>query len=366
MKIKNIIESTTENMSIIRDITKLVLSNLPETISAETIINLDMNNIKSTNIAPYTFDDLKKKYKNKEHIIQNLKEITYIFPNYESNVSVKTYGEYHDAFNAIVINVSGIAKKSGDIKKSELLADKNNSFALIPVMFHEIRHAYQNAHYNWHFTGKGRSGDYRKRDIEIDAKWHDVLETYDIKYFKNAKAYATAVMNELKNQRDLTPKQEKHYWYKTIKYYTNPEISQPSKTTRERYDEYIFTTIPNTIADKITDSQKILKDFDLRKLPGYNSDSFLLPIHNILPTLYKILKGNNANNNLQKNMMYLVAAILYPGNKKILSGFKKYMIKIHDYTPEQAISSIETGLQKPEGYAQFDFDSIKNYLKSQY
>lgn len=366
MKIQYITEGTTENMSIIRDITKLVLSNVPEIIPEETTVNLDANKIKPTKIAPYSFDDLKKKYENKDHIIQSLQEITYIFANYNSNVNVKIYGEYHDVFNAIVINVSGIAKKTGDIKKSELLDEKNNSFALIPVMFHEIRHAFQKAHYYWHFTGKGRSGDYRKRDIEIDAKWHDVLETYDLKHFKNAKAYATAVMNELKDQRDLTQKQEKHYWYKTINYYLNPDVKEPEKSSKEKYEEYITKKIPNMVSEKIIENQKLLNDFDLRNLPGYQSDSFLLPLRNIIPKLYKILNGEASNNELQKNMLYLVAAIMFPGNSRILKDFKKYMIKVHGYTPDQAIASIDFGLKKPEGYTPFDFDSIRNFLKSQY
>jgi len=303
-------EGTAENMSFIRDITALVLANMSDTIYRDTDRSIYGDDLKSKNAAPYTLEDLKKKYKKHDKVIDYLKDTSFVFLHYPPNLNVKTYGAYDYGENRITLNITAMAKTTDDVSKEQLLKDsKNNSYGIIPVLFHEIRHAVQQIEYTEHFLGKGRSGDYKKRDIEIDAKWHDSLETYDIKYFKNAKAYATAVMNDLKDERDLTPKQEKHYWYKTIKYYLNPEIDKPQQNTRERLEQYITTKVPQNILQLLNnrldrDTRGNITDLDLRRIPAYNYKNFFFPVPRVWGAVTGALSDGNARNNFQKNMIY--------------------------------------------------------------
>lgn len=360
-------EGTAENMSFIRDITALVLANMPDMITRDTEPSIYGDDMQSKNAAPYTLEDLKKKYKKHDKVIDYLKDTNFVFLHNSANLNVQTFGVYSSNKNQIMINVTGIAKTTDDVSKENLLKDsKNNSFGLIPVLFHEIRHAVQQIEYTDHFLGKGRSGDYKKRDIEIDAKWHDTLETYDIKYFKNPKAYATAVMNDLKGERDLTPKQEKHYWYKTIKYYLNPNISQPHSNTRERLEQYITTKVPQNILQLLLarldrDTRGNITDLDLRRIPAYKYKNFFFPVPRVWGAVSGALSDGSAKNNFQKNMIYLLtAAVLTSGEKKIADDIVKYMKKVHNYTPQEAISSLSEGIP-PE---LFDVEHVKQHMRN--
>ena len=360
-------EGTAENMSFIRDITALVLANMSDTIYRDTDRSIYGDDLKSKNAAPYTLEDLKKKYKKHDKVIDYLKDTSFVFLHYPPNLNVKTYGAYDYGENRITLNITAMAKTTDDVSKEQLLKDsKNNSYGIIPVLFHEIRHAVQQIEYTEHFLGKGRSGDYKKRDIEIDAKWHDSLETYDIKYFKNAKAYATAVMNDLKDERDLTPKQEKHYWYKTIKYYLNPEIDKPHANTRERLEQYITTKVPQNILQLLNnrldrDTRGNITDLDLRRIPAYNYKNFFFPVPRVWGAVTGALSDGNARNNFQKNMIYLLtAAVLTSGEKKIANDIAKYMKKVHNYTPQEAIANLSEGIP-PE---LFDIDHVRQHMKN--
>lgn len=360
-------EGTAENMSFIRDITALVLANMSDTIYRDTDRSIYGDDLKSKNAAPYTLEDLKKKYKKHDKVIDYLKDTSFVFLHYPPNLNVTTYGAYDYGENRITLNITAMAKTTDDVSKEQLLKDsKNNSYGIIPVLFHEIRHAVQQIEYTQHFLGKGRSGDYKKRDIEIDAKWHDTLETYDIKYFKNPKAYATAVMNDLKGERDLTPKQEKHYWYKTIKYYLNPEIDKPHANTRERLEQYITTKVPQNILQLLNsrldhDTRGNITDLDLRRIPGYNYKNFFFPVPRVWGAVTGALSDGNARNNFQKNMIYLLAAaVLTSGESKIAQDIVKYMTKVHNYTPQQAIASLDEGIP-PE---LFDIEQVRQHIKN--
>jgi hypothetical protein len=374
MNINMITEGTAENMSIIRDITKLVLSNLPKTFYENKSFTKNGFEFAATTTAPYTIEELKEKYKSKQKVIKHLEETTFEFINYPDNAKVKTYGQYAFVDNTITINLAGIANRidaiepDGRINLDKLLKEKNSSFALIPVVFHEIRHAFQKIDYTQHFFGKGREGEYKQRDIEIDAMWHDSLEAHDINYFKNAKAYATAVMNNLKSERELTPEQEKHYWYKTIKYYLNPTIKEPAKNTRERLEQYITIQVPKNILqlfEKRLDrnTRGDITDLDLRRIPGYKYKNFFFPVPRIWGAVTGALKDNSARNNFQKNMIYLLAAVvLTQGENKIAKDIVKYMTKVHNYTPQQAIASLDEGIP-PE---LFNIEQVRQHMRNIY
>ena len=374
MNINMITEGTAENMAIIRDITKLVLSNLPNTFSESKSFTKNGFEFTATATAPYTMEDLKEKYKSKEKVIKHLEETTFEFINYPENAKVKTYGQYAYVDNTITINLAGIAYRidaiepDNSIKIEKLLKEKNSSFALIPVVFHEIRHAFQKTDYTQHFFGKGREGEYKKREIEIDAMWHDSLEAHDINYYKNAKAYATVVMNNLKSERELTPEQEKHYWYKTIKYYLNPTMTEPRKNTRERLEQYVTKQIPKNILQLFIsrldrNTRGDITDLDLRRIPGYKYKNFFFPVPRIWGAVTGTLKDGGARNNFQKNMIYLLAAaVLTSGESKIAQDIVKYMTKVHNYTPQQAIASLDEGIP-PE---LFDIEQVRQHMRNIY
>jgi len=375
MKINMITEGTAENMAIIRDITKLVLSNLPSKFYPENDFSKFGHQLEPTKVAPYTIDDLAIKYKSKEDILNYITDTRFDFSYYDDNKKIKTYGQFATNTNVITINLSGIAYKFNAIDPddetltvSKLLSEKNSSYSLIPVLFHEIRHAFQSADHPSHFMGKGRRGEYRKRDIEIDALWHDSLEAHDINYFKNPKAYATVVMNNLKDERELTPKQIKHYWYKTIKYYLNPAITDPIKNTRERLEHYVTINVPKNILQLFNtrlnkNTRGDITDLDLRRIPNYNYKNFFFPVPRIWGAVTGALKDGNARNNFQKNMIYMLCAVLLTqGENKIAKDIVKYMTKVHNYTPQQAISSLDEGIP-PE---LFDINQVKQHMKTIY
>ncbi len=370
MKIEQIIyEGTTENMAVIRDITNLVVANLPEIIPIEDTVILSGYDLVATPDANYTLKDLIKKYPSQTKTLKYMEETIFSFPHYRSNVGVKTFGQYAYLDNEITINVAAIAQWTDSIATKKLIEDRYNIYGLIPVLFHEIRHVFQNKTYDDHFYGKGRQGDYKKRDIEIDAMWHNILETYPVVKFKNAKAYATVVMNDLKNHRDITPKQEKHYWYKTIKYYLNPELDKPSKNTAERLEDYIVNTVPKNLLQLLSqrlprDTRNNVTEFDLRQLPSYSRENkwFLFPVPRVWGSISNVLNGRNDKPNaFQKNMVYLLSSlVLTSGDKKIARDIAKYMTKVHNYTPQEAISSIGEGI--PSG--QWDMNQIADHMKS--
>lgn len=374
MKIHTITEGTAENMSIIRDITKLILANLPEKIRPDSTFSRNGYEFKATDKAPYTMEDLIKKYKSKEKVIKHLAETTFEFVNYSDNKRIRTYGQYVAINNEITINLTGIAYKfdmldyDEFIDISKLLKIKNSSYGLIPVLFHEIRHAFQKMDHPDHFFGKGREGDYQARDIEIDALWHDSLEAHDINYYKNAKAYATVVMNNLKDERQLTPKQEKHYWYKTIKYYLNPTLDEPKQNTRERLEQYITTQVPKNILQLLQtrldkNTRGDITDLDLRRIPNYHYKNFLFPVPRVWGAVTGALKDSQPRNNFQKNMIYLLcAAVLTQGENKIANDIVNYMTKVYNYTPQEAISNLDEGIPPDL----FDLEQVRQHMKSIY
>lgn len=358
MKVLKITEATNVNMSLLKDITKMVLDKLPKEFK-----------IGSTNkvyLSASDISELIKKYPQKETTIYKFEDLEFLFPHTKVNLNVKTYGHYVSSINEIAVNITGIAKTIEDVTLEQVKKARTDNFGLLPVLVHEIRHAMQYGEYDDYFNVSRRAKPYTQREIEIDAAWHDHLEQFNPKDFKNAKQYADTVMGELQIHRTLTDKQFRHYHRKTIKYYSNPEMDKPFKNVKQRRDEFISEQLPQQIQSTIGKKYKLLQNFDLRNLSGYNSDKFLLPLRTILPRLQKILGGEQAANDFQKNMLYLTVALAIPGQTQALKYFARYMKTVHDYTPQQAITSIETGLTQPEGYTPYDFESIKNYLKSEY
>jgi len=359
MKVLQITEATNVNMSFLKDVTKMVLDKLPKVFPIDTTKTIYLNAI--------DMKTLLKKYPQKESTIYKFEDLEFVFLHKTENLNVNTYGHYISQINEIAINITAIKKTTQDIKLSELMSATNNSYNMLAVLVHEIRHAMQYGEYDDYFHNPvARSKEYKKRDIEIDAGWHDHLELFNPKDFKTASDYAMTLMASFMEHRDLTDKQLRHYYVKTLKYYSNPEMDKPFKNVKQRRDEFIKEKLPEQIKDALTKKSKILSEFDLRNLPNYSSDKFLLPLRNILPRLYSILNGEPAKNDFQKNMLYLTTALAIPGQTQALKYFAKYMQTVHDYTPQQAISSIENGLKQSEQYTPYDFESIKNYLKSEY
>lgn len=359
MKIHTITEATNVNMSLLKDVTKMVLDKLPSVFHIETT--------KKIYLSASDISQLVKKYPQKETTIYKFEDLEFVFIHTRDNLNVATYGHYISQINEIAINITAIVKTTDDVSIDDLKTKQESGYSVVPVLVHEIRHAMQYSEYDDYFTDPtARSKPYKKRDIEIDAGWHDHLELFDPKDYKTAKDYAMTVMTSFMDHRDLTDKQLRHYYIKTIKYYSNPEMDKPFKNVKQRRDEFIREQLPQQIQSTIGKKYKLLQNFDLRNLPSYNSDKFLLPLRTILPRLQKILGGEQAANDFQKNMLYLTVALTIPGQSQALKYFTRYMQTVHNYTPQQAISSIETGLTQPEGYTPYDFESIKNYLKSEY
>jgi hypothetical protein len=359
MKINSIItEATSINMNLLKDITKLVLSKLPSIIKE--------NNDITIYIEDSELDELIKKYPEKTKTIKYFDDLSVVFVHNWMYINVKTYGVYEPELKRVTINVAAISDKTTDVTLKDLQSARSDNFGLLPVLVHELRHAMQYAEF-YDYSEKSRTNKgYKSRDIEIDAAWHDHLEMFDPKDFASPSLYALQVMIKFSDTRNLTKQQYDHYRKKTIKYFINNKVPQKSKNTRERFEKYITNDLPKYIAKQISNKNNILKDFDLRNLPNYNSDSFLLPMQIITPRLLKILNDSETpSNDFQKNMLMLAAALVIPGDTKKLKDFAKYMKRVHNYTVSDMINSIELGLTS-DTKTKFDFNSIKNYIKTQY
>ena len=369
MKIGHILEGTTENISLLKDVVSLIVANLPEYFVLDTEYEIYGSKLQAKGNVNYTLTDLETKYPKFAEIIKYIGETHFVFPYYRENRRVKTYGEYSSVDNQVFVNLAAIANSDDEkLKKSTLLGDRNNIYGFIPVLVHEVRHIIQHRHYPDHFFSRGRQGEYTTREIEIDAMWHNILDTYDPAKFKNARAYTTVIMNDLKNTRTLTAKQEELYTKKTINYYTNPKLSEPKLNTKERLVSYITKQVPKNIISLLQTrldkgSRGDVIDFDLRKVSGYNYKNFLFPIPRIYGMLNTTLSSGVTNNVFQKNMLFLVPSlVLTGGDKKIAKDIVKYMKVVHNYTPREAIDSLDTGIS-PDS---FDLEHLRSHMRQIY
>lgn len=226
MKIDIVAESVEENMSLLKQLTSIILKHLPENIEPETefwIYGYDMVN----DLKPLLTQYKDKKFK---EIIIRVASTEIFVSNYVDN-SFKSYGSYNHIKNNININLAGIV--SNAIKWNANLVTK--SLKLKSTILHELRHLAQYADYPDYYEKNLRvdltnvksndevkqrmSQAYKTRKIEIDAAWHHILDETNPVNYKTPSKYVKRVMDTLTNYKTLTSDQLKHYKIKTSRYY---------------------------------------------------------------------------------------------------------------------------------------------------
>jgi len=98
---------------------------------------------------------------------------------------------------------------------------------------------------------------YKKRKIEIDAAWHHMLDASNPLNYNTPNKYATRVMDQLSNYKDLTEKQYAHYKNKTIRYYYF--INRSSDL--EKIDSYIASIFSENNFKNVKEAMRYTIDF---------------------------------------------------------------------------------------------------------
>ena len=347
MKITDLTEATNINVNIINNLIDQLFNMLPNEIGISTYEKAFTINGEKLDLS-----NLKIKFPQFEEFLNHIKQTKFVFlnaPQYENNT---TLGLYNSEKNIVIINLSNTMEYFTTHKKEQIVK-KSRTNSPYAVLFHEIRHIMQHKDYPDYFTSeKDRQKEYKERDIEIDAAWYNIIAVHDPKKFK-PKAYVHRVMDDLKFHRTLTPRQEKHYYKKTLKYYSDPNYFEQNPRSKEEI-------LINKVAKKVSKYLENVKTYDLRKLPNYDNNNFLFPVENVIHSIRKALTFHETETILIKNMLYFVPSLYMP--KNLAKVWKQYVTKIHDYKLEDAMNNFETGM--PPNH--FDYTAMKNYMNDFY
>jgi hypothetical protein len=342
-----ITEATNVNVKIIDEIITQIIKNLPESIKESDIDNPVKVLGKDLNL-----DKLKNSYPKFTDFFEHLTETEFLFLNTMNLETVNVLGSYNAKNNIVKINISGILGYDYHPSKEFFEKTTNSVYA---VLFHEIRHIMQHRDYPDFFTNdKARKKPYNKRDIEIDASWYHIVSSVNIKHFTAAR-FANHVMNLLQRNRELTSKQKQHYYKKTLAFYINPDVD-PEKLNLKQH------LLQNVVPKKVMKYILPHNEYDLRKLPGYNSENFLFPVARVKPSLSKILSRSLSSDIpvLMKNMLYFIPSLYMPVS--LSRVWQSYVNSVHNYSLQDAISNINAGI--PDNY--YDFSAIKSHLSTFY
>lgn len=231
MLIKQILESTIENVNLLSKIADIIIDHFPENIKKGDEFILSgyqfMDDIKSV-LSSYRdtkYKDGIVKAAATDYRISNKEE--YIF---------STKGYYAASKGVIGLNISGILNNSIDMTKEKIKQNK----IIKSVLIHELRHLFQYSEYPEFYKKdlkidtsdldkiepqkisdllkQRKQEKYRKMKIEIDAAWTHILTQFEDEGYDVDK-FVKRVMDELTYYKDLNPKQIEHYKRKTSRYY---------------------------------------------------------------------------------------------------------------------------------------------------
>jgi hypothetical protein len=338
-------EATNINVKIINEIIDQIFYMLPKELELS-----ELTKTFTIHGSRLDLEKLSEQFPKFNDFFDHIKNVRFQFLNSPRFEDHPTKGLYNPDENLIVVNVSGILGYFAHPKSA--LTDRKGTFSVYAVMFHEIRHVMQHKDYPDFFTSKkDRDKDYKKRDIEIDAMWYNIIAVYNPSKFR-PKAFAHRVIEDLLHYRELTDKQKDHYYKKTLKYYSNPEYFKVPENTKEYK---IRNTVPKKIYSYLSSDE-----YDLRKLDGYNKDNFLFPVKNVIGGIRKAIAFGETETNFVKNMLFFVPSLMMP--KSLAKVWKAYMTMVHQYSLEEALENFETGMPPDH----FDYESMKKHMKEFY
>lgn len=354
MKMTNVTEATITNIELLEEISDIILGKLPDSIDKNTKVTIE---------GYYISDDLKKiyrKYKNTKYqkALIKVASTDYIF-TFGKTKSTE-YG-YYDASNArIVIHLyNSINYRNRDIEKlskSQIMNTKNVKTTLV----HELRHLFQYSEYPDFYSKDLKKGDYKKSKIEIDAAFSHIIQETDPFKYEIPYRYAQAVMVGLIYYKELSDKQIKHYYKKTLDYFyqfnkkietesindfirsvfNDKEYSNPKDFVKEVltgiYGSYFTRKMITTVEEK--------RDYNFivdSALKYYRSQK-VVSEDNIMESTPKTLYHGTLKSNLPSIMKYGVE----PRTGKFTKVSYDEYIDSGIELPELVFAADKTGLQK--------------------
>lgn len=209
-------EAVEENARLVSDMTALVMQ------WAEGIRNNPVSQIQFSQLPGY--DKLAKRYQDNELFQKNIQDIEklniYFFgSNEEASKSDPWYNHFKQK-NEIISGYYLPGQYRISIFYEELLNQvksklKNAAIKSMvrKVISHEIRHFMQyQAYPDYFYNKKMLATAYRKRSVEIDAVFYEIISNIDVyRFIENPSEYVKLVMNILQQHRDLNPSQVKNY-----------------------------------------------------------------------------------------------------------------------------------------------------------
>ncbi|MFW6015799.1 MAG: hypothetical protein ACOCRK_05130 [bacterium] len=318
MKEKKIIkESDIKNVEILRKIANVILKNIPETKKDYTV--LKGKDIKS---------ELLKVVDKNNRLLDLLSSLNYYFIYYSTK---SRYNGFFDSKNSrLLINVNNVKKNNESIKTT---------------LVHELRHVLQYYEYPEFMVGELSSNvDYKKRKSEIDARFYELIEKYNPRSFEIPRNYATTILEKLISIMDLTDKQIKHYYKKTLDYFYqyNDRIKK----------DFIEKIIRDVFSYKDYTNAKSFLDDIIEFIYGKDFDKSMLSTNEEKRDYYYIIRRTMSYYKSNKKVLReSIAKTLYHGTlKKNVPSIMKYGIepKVGEFTRSAYIEYEHEGIELPE------------------
>jgi ribosomal protein S18 acetylase RimI-like enzyme len=367
MRLSDLFESTTGNMEILKDISKLLIDKMPQKIFHDEIKRIWGDDL---NLKP-----LREKYqKNKQHLaFLNKIEITrFVFSNSEKHMST-TLGWYNVSQNELFICISAFMRSNETVELKNILAKEYSLSALKTfrgILLHELRHVFQAVDYTDYFHSSAdrakmgaSTGDYTSNPIELDAAWFHHLQDYDVEEYKHApNSYVKDVMKSFSGYKKLSKKQLDHYKKKTGAYFV-------AVIKGESVDHLILTPQERLKVKRKKIEQHILdilnrfewdQDMNLREeITGYDMEagSFFLPMRRLVSV--RQVAGAEKVSLSHKVFLFILVAIGYSESVDNAASINNLMKMVHKFTYEDAINNLDEVLKD---YS-FDNESFKRLIR---
>jgi len=244
MKISHITEATYENVSIIKDIIDFIIYHMPNSIPENSTYSFgyfarggDSGNdwlLTSDNSKIPSIKELIEENKDNPKIkfaLEALLWTTITFHNTEKYLNYKHYGEYrHTPIHIFVSRIQEstrefIVKYDSDTNTYPSMYNQR----VFRTLFHELRHFFQDHTYPNYLRSKdsyidkktGKEREWGTRQVEWDAKWSDIIYSYEPAENSNINHYIEDVMIEFLAWVNISDKIKDHYKKKTAAYYIN-------------------------------------------------------------------------------------------------------------------------------------------------